>query len=106
MRDKDRERVQKACEDMGSCGERVLGFAIASLPFTEFPREFVFRDTANKDEITFNFPMVLSWPLPSQGFLHTSRMISRLSVCSLSWTHLVLPCLAPFNVSMRLASAW
>lgn len=58
MRKKDLDKVHKACEDMGASGERVLGFAVASLPFAEFPRDFKFVETANKENISFNFPMV------------------------------------------------
>ena len=59
MKDSDTEKAQKACEDMARCGERVLGFAMAMLPFSEFPKEFKFIETSDKEKnISFNFPMV------------------------------------------------
>lgn len=58
MKKKYLEGAQRACEVMGASGERVLAFAIAFLPFEEFPKEFKFAETAVKDEIKFNFPMV------------------------------------------------
>ena len=59
MKDRDTEKAQKACEDMARCGERVLGFAMAMLPFSEFPKEFKFIETSDKEKnISFNFPMV------------------------------------------------
>jgi hypothetical protein len=58
MKKKYLHGAQNACDTFGGVGERVLGFAMANLPFSEFPQDFKFVETAAKDEIRFNFPMV------------------------------------------------